>query len=168
MLRFSTLCGPNEQKFGELLTWHKVIILSTILPNLSTESWETQHLKVKKQKPKFEFRTLWIRDDQRLRFALRICLADSGKRLLRLLDARRVSCSVAVLHGLPDVNRVHYDAGDVAQQRRIPEHLRQQPHFAARNDVSSIAAFPTFLSTQAQCHTFCIEKPSQFQAQALH
>ena len=42
MLRFSALCGPNEQKFGELLTWPKVITPSKCLPNLSTESWETQ------------------------------------------------------------------------------------------------------------------------------
>ena len=58
MLCFSALCGPNEQKFGELLTWPKVITPSKFLPNLSTERWETQHLKAKKHKPKFEFRTL--------------------------------------------------------------------------------------------------------------
>ena len=57
MLRFSALCGPNEQKFGEPLTWPKVITPSKILSNLS---WETQHLKGKKYKPKFEFRTLAI------------------------------------------------------------------------------------------------------------
>ena len=60
MLRFSALCGPNEQKFGELLTWPKVTTPSKFLPNLSTDSWETQHLKGKKYKPKFEFRTLSI------------------------------------------------------------------------------------------------------------
>ena len=54
------LCGPNGQKFGELLTWPKVITPSKFLPNLSTESWETQHLKAKKYKPKFEFRTLFM------------------------------------------------------------------------------------------------------------
>ena len=58
MLRFSALCGPNEQKFGEVLTWPKVISPPKWLPNLFTESWETQHLKRKKQKPKFKFRTL--------------------------------------------------------------------------------------------------------------
>ena len=58
MLRISALCGPNEQKFGELLTWPRVISSSNLLPNLSTESWETQHLKARKHKPKFEFRTL--------------------------------------------------------------------------------------------------------------
>ena len=58
MLRFLALCGPNEQKFGELLTWPKVISPPKLLPNLFTESWETQHLKGKKHKPKFEFRTL--------------------------------------------------------------------------------------------------------------
>ena len=47
MLRFSTLCGPNEQKFGEILTWLKVITPSKFFPNLSTESWLTQHLKGK-------------------------------------------------------------------------------------------------------------------------
>ena len=62
MLRFSAFCGPNEQKFGELLTWPKVVTPSKILPNPSTESWETQHLKGKKYKPKFEFRTLVISD----------------------------------------------------------------------------------------------------------
>ena len=45
MLRFSALCGPNEQKFGELLTCYEVIS-----PNLSTESRETQHVKEKKHK----------------------------------------------------------------------------------------------------------------------
>ena len=60
MLRFSALCGPNEQKFGELLNWPKVMTPSKFLPNPSTESWETQHLKGKKHKPKFEFRTLSI------------------------------------------------------------------------------------------------------------
>ena len=59
-LCFSALCGPNEQKFGELLTWPEVITPSKFLPNLFTESWETQHLKGKKHKPKFEFRTLLI------------------------------------------------------------------------------------------------------------
>ena len=62
MLRFSALCGPNEQKFGELLTSPKVITPSKFLPNLSTESWETQHLKGKEHKPKFEFRTLIMTD----------------------------------------------------------------------------------------------------------
>ena len=58
MLRFSALCGPNEQKFGELITWRKAITPSKFLPNLSSESWETQHLKAKKHKPEFEFWTL--------------------------------------------------------------------------------------------------------------
>ena len=53
MFCFSALCGPNEQKFGELLTWPKVISPPPqIFPNLSIESaWETQHLKGKKFKP---------------------------------------------------------------------------------------------------------------------
>ena len=47
MLRFSALGWPNEQKFGELLTWPKVITPSKNWTNLSMESWETQHLKAK-------------------------------------------------------------------------------------------------------------------------
>ena len=54
MLRFSALCGPNEQIFKELLTWPKVISHPKLLPNLSTDSWETQHLKGEKHKPKFK------------------------------------------------------------------------------------------------------------------
>ena len=38
MLRFSALGGPNEETFGELLTWPKVITPSKCLPNQSTES----------------------------------------------------------------------------------------------------------------------------------
>ena len=58
MLRLSALCGPNKQTFCEILTWPKVISPSNFLPNLFSESRETQHLKAKKHKPKFEFRTL--------------------------------------------------------------------------------------------------------------
>ena len=62
MFCFSNLCGPNEQKFGELLTLPKVITPSKNLPNLSIGSWKTQHLKEKKHKPKFEFRTVPKKD----------------------------------------------------------------------------------------------------------
>ena len=60
MLRFSALCEPNEKKFGTLLNWLKVISPHKVLTNLSTESWEMQHLKRKKYKLKFKGRTLQI------------------------------------------------------------------------------------------------------------
>jgi len=39
-LRFSALCWPNQQKFGTLLTWPKVISPPKYLPNLSTDGQE--------------------------------------------------------------------------------------------------------------------------------
>ena len=69
MLRFSALCGQNEQKLGELLTWPKVISLPKVMPNLSTESWETQHLKGKKCQPQFKGRTLFMILQQWLLFS---------------------------------------------------------------------------------------------------
>ena len=58
MLCFLALRGPNEQKFVELLTCPKVISPPIFFPNLFTEIRETQHLKAKKHKLKFNGRTL--------------------------------------------------------------------------------------------------------------
>ena len=73
MLRFSVLCGQIWQKFwgsydpgsrpglvsSPIIIWH---MFTKFLLIWSTESWETQHLKAKKHKLKFEFRTLIIAD----------------------------------------------------------------------------------------------------------
>ena len=67
---------------------------------------------------------------------------------------RRVSCSsvaaVVVVRGLADVRGVDFGAhGDIARGRRVPEHLRQQPQFAAGDEVSS---------TEFSTHYFLIER----------
>ena len=102
MLGFSTLCGPNEQKFGTLLTWPKVISPSNFLPNLSTESWETQHLKAKKHKPKFEFRTLqlcWIKEMFSVQF---LCIL-----VTRICSSVNFVTKMVRKESLPSVGRIH-------------------------------------------------------------
>ena len=51
MLRFSALCGPNEQKFGELLTWPKVMSPPKFLPNLSTDGQDNATFEAKNTNP---------------------------------------------------------------------------------------------------------------------
>ena len=58
MLCFSALCGPNEQKFGTLLTWTLVISPQIFLPNLFTDGQENVTFAAKKCKPTLKSRTL--------------------------------------------------------------------------------------------------------------
>ena len=58
MLRFSALCGQIWQKFWGSYDLRSSSKFIKFLLIWSTQSWETQHLKAKKHKPKFEFRTL--------------------------------------------------------------------------------------------------------------
>jgi len=79
MLRFSALCGPNEQKFGEILTWPKVISRPKFLPNLSTESWETQHWKGKNANLNYISGFCWWRIGLRSDFDFEVaCTSDVG------------------------------------------------------------------------------------------
>ena len=50
-LRFSALCWPNQQKFGTLWTWPKVIKPPKNFPNLSTDGQENTTFSLKVTNP---------------------------------------------------------------------------------------------------------------------
>ena len=58
MLRFSAVCGQIWKIFWGSYDLRSSWKFTKFLLIGSTVSWETQHLKSKKHKPKFEFRTL--------------------------------------------------------------------------------------------------------------
>ena len=58
MLCFSALCGQIWKFFWGSYDLRSSWKFTKFLLIWSTVSWETQHLKAKKHKPKFEFRTL--------------------------------------------------------------------------------------------------------------
>ena len=80
MFRFTALCGQIWQKFWGSSQVRSSKKFTKFLLIWFTESWETQHLKAKKDKPKFEFRTLVM--SVKRRFCIKLpsmnaCIVDS-------------------------------------------------------------------------------------------